>query len=242
MGSLTERPERIEIGRVLGRMFSAPGGSFAPLFAIGLVLVAMPIFAAEWESSSLASGALTLASGILSVFVQAIVVHVCLARLIAGDASTREALARMLPRFLSVVFASILFTLITIAGALLLVIPGIIAYVGLFVVLPALVHEEIGATDAISRSWELTSGYRWQILWILVLAGIFYLLLLGAALALTSALEASGAASHLAKAATDGLMSALLAVLGGSLSAALYVELRTGREGGPTEQLVAVFE
>jgi hypothetical protein len=223
-------------------MFSAPGGSFAPLFAIGLVLVAMPIFAAEWESSSLASGALTLASGILSVFVQAIVVHVCLARLIAGDASTREALARMLPRFLSVVFASILFTLITIAGALLLVIPGIIAYVGLFVVLPALVHEEIGATDAISRSWELTSGYRWQILWILVLAGIFYLLLLGAALALTSALEASGAASHLAKAATDGLMSALLAVLGGSLSAALYVELRTGREGGPTEQLVAVFE
>jgi hypothetical protein len=223
-------------------MFSAPGGSFAPLFAIALVLVAMPIFAAEWESSSLASGALTLASGLLSVFVQAIVVHVCLARLIAGEASTREALARMLPRFLSVVFASILFTLITIAGALLLVIPGIIAYVGLFVVLPALVHEEIGATDAISRSWELTSGYRWQILWILVLAGIFYLLLLGAALALTSALQAGGAAPHLAKAAMDGVMSALLAVLGGALSAALYVELRTGREGGPTEQLVAVFE
>jgi hypothetical protein len=190
----------------------------------------------------LASGALTLASGLLSVFVQAIVVHVCLARLIAGDASTREALARMLPRFLSVVFASILFTLITIAGALLLVIPGIIAYVGLFVVLPALVHEEIGATDAISRSWELTSGYRWQILWILVLAGFFYLLLLGAALALASALEAGGAAPHLAKAAMDGVMSALLAVLGGALSAALYVELRTGREGGPTEQLVAVFE
>jgi hypothetical protein len=223
-------------------MFSAPGGTFAPLFAIALVLVAMPIFAAEWMGTPLASGALTLASGLLSVFVQAIVVHVCLARLIAGDASTREALARMLPRFLSVVFASILFTLITIAGALLLVIPGIIAYVGLFVVLPALVHEEIGATDAISRSWELTSGYRWQILWILVLAGFFYLLLLGAALALASALEAGGAAPHLAKAAMDGLMSALLALLGGSLSAALYVELRTGREGGATEQLVAVFE
>ena len=242
MASTAERPERIEIGRVLGRMFSAPGGSFSPLFAIGLVLVAMPILAAEWESSSLASGALTLASGLLSVFVQAIVVHVCLARLIAGDASTREALARMLPRFLSVVFASILFTLITIAGALLLVIPGIIAYVGLFVVLPALVHEEIGATDAVSRSWELTSGYRWQILWILVLAGIFYLLLLGAASALASALEASGAAPHLGKAAMDGLMTAVMAIFGGALSAALYVELRTGREGGATEQLVAVFE
>ncbi len=241
MTGAAERPERIEIGRVLGRMFSAPGGSFAPLFAISLVLVAMPTFAAEWVYSSVASGALTLLGGILSAFVQAIVVHVCLARLIAGEARTSEAVARMLPRFISVVLVWILFSLIAIAGAILLVIPGIIAYVGLFVALPALVQEEIGATDAISRSWELTSGYRWQILWLIVVAAILYSLVLGAAEAF-SGLFFGGSAGQLAVAAVTSCATAVLNVLGAALSAALYVELRTGREGGATEQLVAVFE
>lgn len=66
-------------------------------------------------------------------------------------------------RLPSLVLASIVAYLLTALGFLLCIIPGFIVAAGLFVFIPVIMVEKAGPIRALSRSWDLTVGYR---LWI----------------------------------------------------------------------------
>jgi len=61
------------------------------------------------------------------------------------------------------ILAGILTGLAAGAGFLLLIVPGIIVWLALSLANPVIVAEDAGGADALSRSWELTKGYRWKI-------------------------------------------------------------------------------
>jgi uncharacterized membrane protein len=69
--------------------------------------------------------------------------------------------------------AHILTALIVFAGFLLLVIPGIIAAIGLGFVAFLVVDRGAGPVDALKESWRITKGHKWQLLLLgLALVGI----------------------------------------------------------------------
>lgn len=69
--------------------------------------------------------------------------------------------------------AQILAALIIVAGFILLVVPGIIAAVGLGFVPYAVIDRGAGPIEALKQSWHITTGHKWQLfLFGLVLLGI----------------------------------------------------------------------
>ena len=52
--------------------------------------------------------------------------------------------------------------LIVMAGLVLLIVPGCVFMAALSVALPAAVMERVGLLQALSRSWQLTRGWRWE--------------------------------------------------------------------------------
>ena len=71
----------------------------------------------------------------------------------------------------------ILFTLISIAGTLFFIVPGIVLGIGLYTVLYLAQDEGHGVFDSFSRAWDLTKGYKLNIFWNSIL---MILLLFGA--------------------------------------------------------------
>jgi hypothetical protein len=76
---------------------------------------------------------------------------------------------RKLPAILLI---TILTTIVTLIGFILLIIPGIIAFVRLALAPPVVVVEDVRGTKAIGRSWRLTKGSFWRLLGLLILSGL----------------------------------------------------------------------
>jgi hypothetical protein len=72
----------------------------------------------------------------------------------------------------AVIAASLLVGLVVGIGFILLVIPGVIFLTLLAVVIPVVVIENKGATEAMSRSWNLAKGHFWHVLGTIVVAAI----------------------------------------------------------------------
>jgi hypothetical protein len=117
---------------------------------------------------------------LIGVIVQSIL-NGAIARAAAGTATgepiTTEAVYKFgLARLGPIIWISILVGLATLGGFILLIIPGIFIWVKLSVSVQSLVVENKRGTEAMSRSWNLTKGYGWQVFGILIvtyiLAGI----------------------------------------------------------------------
>jgi hypothetical protein len=74
-------------------------------------------------------------------------------------------------RFLSVVLAWLLYTVIVIGGAILLLIPGIYLGVRLGQWQVAIVDRELGPLDGLKASWEMTRGNFWRLFLLWFLSG-----------------------------------------------------------------------
>jgi hypothetical protein len=124
------------------------------------------------------------------------------------------------------------------AGMLLLVVPGVILALGLTVVIPVVVAEDVGVSAAFKRSFALTKGSRGTIfgaLLLLVLAMWGASLVGNLAAALNSAL---GAVGLLLSVVVQIAMTPLTTVL----CAVAYHDLRVAKEGVDTSELAKVFE
>jgi len=119
-------------------------------------------------------------------------------------------------------------------GAILFVVPGIIAALALWVAVPVAVVERPGVINSLKRSIELTNGYRWSILGLLVVASI-----VGAVVSYAASLLLDPT-SPLPAAITsivDGVTAAFSAIV----AAVGYQQLRQAKEGVNVDQLAAVF-
>jgi hypothetical protein len=72
----------------------------------------------------------------------------------------------------SVILISILVGLAVAVGFVFFIIPGVIFLVKFAVSIPALVVEDRRGTDAMSRSWNITKGYFWHVIGVVVVAWI----------------------------------------------------------------------
>lgn len=77
-----------------------------------------------------------------------------------GSASAGEALARGLKALPMVFVVSLIYTVVTGFGYLMLIVPGVIFSLMFAVCIPAAVVEGLGPVAALKRSAELTKGYR----------------------------------------------------------------------------------
>lgn len=243
-------------GRLLAETWHATRRGFWPFLAIAF-LVHLPYFAtwlglfAAGSIGSTAETLLGLADGaILGPITSAALVYGVFELLRGGRRVQVGPCLRVgLRRWLPVLVASVLVGLAVLGGMCLLLIPGIIAFVGLAVTVPALVAEKLGVSDSLRRSWRLTEGYRLRVFFLyLALFGVvfgLYILLaqLVAPELLTGSFATDASPARLLAVRSFGFAFALVfGVLQSVASVVTYHELRRVKEGIGSEELAAAFD
>jgi hypothetical protein len=250
------------MGRVVKRTFSVIANNPITFGALSLV-VGIPLLALQWNSLQFSAGlfrdgrfdssalqfyAIAWFVYLLSSFVlQAGTIHATVVYLNGRTASLADCLATGISALLQLVLITLLMLLGFMAGAILLVVPAIILMIMWIVAVPACVVERTGVLGALRRSRALTRGYRWPIFGLYV---VFFIV--GVIIALV--LEALTGMSLLAPANATAVSPTILqmtgsvvgtmasAIIGSTLIASIYYELRQIKEGIGPEALASVFD
>jgi len=134
--------------------------------------------------------------------------------------------------------------LIPFLGFLLIVGLGLWIFAMFWVTVPSIVVESIGPIAGLKRSADLTKGYRWHILGIIMIWGVLSQVLgtlLGVVMQLVLMSVSPEVALPLAL-ILFGLYQAVLFGLAASLAAVGYHDLRITKEGAGPEELARVFD
>ncbi|MDP9421941.1 MAG: hypothetical protein M3Q19_03755 [Pseudomonadota bacterium] len=145
--------------------------------------------------------------------------------------------------FLPLVGLSLVTSVATTLGMLLLIIPGLMLMTAWSVAAPALIEERLGVIEAIERSNELTRGSRWKIFLLLFLVGMVTWVAGGVLEYFAGVDEADAAAAfedptYLTASALVGTLTSLFA---GTVQSAIYVELRNFKDGPASSHLEQIF-
>jgi hypothetical protein len=152
-----------------------------------------------------------------------------------------DILARGLASTGKVVVAAIGYSILVGLASLLLLIPGVIVVVVLWVFIPALVVERCSIGESFSRSAALTKGKRWQVFAIILIALVIQVLF-GATVGFVIgfAVALSGMVSALP------WLIAMIELLAGAFAAVMatvgYYYLRAEKEGIVIDDLARVFD
>jgi hypothetical protein len=145
-------------------------------------------------------------------------------------------LTRGLARILPVVGIEICMAIATGAGALLLLVPGLIAVSMLYVALPVCVVERRGPFASLARSIALTRHHRWRVFAIGLLVALAWSV--GTVLTCYLALRFGNTGRLLLALVWFSLGGAFHAVV----AAIVYHDLRSLKEGGDFDEIAAVFD
>ena len=184
-----------------------------------------------------------LGAMVISSMTQAFLTRATVAQSEGRRTSLAECARVGLAMFLPLVALSIVTSIATTLGMLLLIIPGLMLMTAWSVATPALVEERLGVFEAIRRSNELTRGSRVKIFLLLLLVGIVTWVAAGvleyfAGVDETDAAAAFEDTTYLAASALVGTLSSLFA---GTVQSAIYVELRNFKDGPASSQLEQIF-
>ena len=130
----------------------------------------------------------------------------------------------------SIILIGLLVALIVAGGLFLLIIPGIIFAVKLSVSIPALIVENRRGTDAISRSWNLTTGHFWHVLGTWIVAYII-------AAIVSAILTALGGDNWLVRGILASIASVITTPFVALVTVLLYLDLRARKEAFSEEVL-----
>jgi len=262
---------QFDVGRVINRTFAAIKNNFVTFFLVSLLIMGLPMlilgllpiwltsggaFTGEDISSSYFTGLIFISViTMIVVLIGSVIVQGALISASVNDfnghrTSFGESMGVGLRYFLPLLGLGILYGLAMMGGFLLLIIPGLLVALGWSIAAPVLIIEKKSIMDSISRSWQLTSGYkRWiLLLWIIIIVisaiigGVFGVFLVMFGDPTTVLLEGGSTAYHIANAIFSALSQALSTMIGAAGVAAVYYELRQIREGIGAESLAAVFD
>jgi hypothetical protein len=219
------------VSRVLATALRVTGRNFVP-FALLACVLELPAIVMQLGGAQEHRVLAMLVQIVLNALLQAVVAYGVIMELQGSRPSTRTCIATgfaQLGRVLGVTFVSTL----AIAGAtLLLVVPGIIVSLMLYVVVPVTLVEGLGIRAAMQRSRDLTHGRKGELFLILMLAGVMGILLEWFA---HSGLGHEGA--RVARALGSVITSMFFAVTVG----VTYFELRKLRDGTHVPELATAF-
>jgi len=250
------------IGRVASLTFAVIGRNLVPFLAMSIVSVLPQEFMAQYflrtiqtggkiDPSKMATASYWLVlfsdellSIVLAFLLQAALVHGTIADLNGKPVSIGEAVKSSFRVFWPLIGLAIVSTLGAGVGFVLLVIPGIILLVMWIVSVPVLVVEHKGIFDSLSRSGDLTSGYRWSIFGIVIVFYVAAVILQVTVkpLAGLSLIATSNPAFSPLGITLDLALRTATSVVGITGIACLYYELRSAKEGIGPEQLASVFD
>lgn len=262
---------KLDIAAVLGSTFQVIGRNFVTFAVLGLVLSGLPtgvisFIQANWLSGQMDDlaagninmgmgyftnvGLVALASVVTTAILQGALIYATVQDMNGQKPQVGDALATGLRAFLPLIVVSILFTLAVAFGLVLLIVPGVMIACAWCVAVPALVADRTGIFGAFSRSADLTRGNRWRVFGLFFVLFVVLIVLgavLGAITAATLFADASALENPMAAAlnpiniVVNVLQQTVTAVLGATLTAVLYVELRRLRDGAGPQWLAEIF-
>jgi hypothetical protein len=263
---------QFEVGRVLGRTFTAIKNNWVKFSLLSIVVAGIPMFfvallpffisgtegmmsGGEFSDAALigtVTGSILgfVAYILFSILLQSVLVHACFKDFAGEAVSLRASFAVALKFLFPVLGMMILLMFGVMIGFILLIIPGILLLLGWYIAIPVLLVEKRGVTESLGRSWELSKGYkRWILLIVVILTVIS--MILSTVLSLfampfgdvnTAPLLGGSVMFWLVYAAASGIAQALAVMINASAVAAMYYEIRDLREGITPMSIASVFD
>ena len=245
-----------DAARVIRRAVDVLRSRWLQFLVPGLVLVAAPQFAYEWLQlhPTLADGAgsgrvlgytlLPFDQGLICLFQGIVTLAVVSDMGGYPPGNLRQVFARLAPRAASTFVNGMIAYAGMIAGAILLVVPGLMLATAWSMSIPAAAAEGRGPLAAFGRSLELTRGHRWPLFGlamvcyaIAVVGSWAFALAFGGGLSLTAAMKLPFYA--LVFSPLENLALEVVVACG---IASAYVELATLKGGPLRSQLASVFD
>jgi hypothetical protein len=246
--AINEQSAKLDLGRVFQQTFEVLQRSPAVFFGLagsGAVVAALSMGA---QRNVLASGAAVMASGpywlslllmtLVSAFVQSGLLYAGVRRLQGQRPPLGEVLTTAAKLFVPVFVVMLLYYLAVFAGALLLIVPGVMIGIAWSVAFPALVIERTGIMKSFGRSAELTRGSRWRIFGVALLYTVLSLVLTGVLQAFGLSAGVVNPVSVIGSIVITTVATAVMA----ALASALYVQLRSLKEGLGGGSVAEVFD
>lgn len=252
----------MSVGEILDVAFGIYRQHLATLVTITVLLTGLPLVvffaAAGLAMASIATNIL----GLLVLVLLFLIGYVILTQLAMGASvlviaegylgrtlSAGDAVRRTLDRLGLLIASGLLVGLVVGLGALLIFVPGIILLCGLIITTQVVMLESPdGATAAMGRAWNLSSGFRWR-MFLLLLVGfvLTFVVLMGTNILVTMAFGGFGADADPGTAGSVGLvllqqgvqlvMNMLIAPLTYCFLTVAYYDLRVRKEAFDLEIL-----
>lgn len=263
---------QFEVGRVLGRTFSAIKNNLVKFGLLSFVIVGLPMFVVGlWplllyggegllSGDELSDGYLVgtfvgAIGGMLLYFLlyalaQSILVHACFKDFAGEKISLRLSMRKALSLLLPLIGLIILYTIGVFLGLVFFIIPGIFLLLGWYVCIPVLLVEKRGVADSLGRSWELTKGYK---RWVLLIVIILWVISTVISVLLTlvsvpfgdpnmAAFTGGSVIFWIVYALASAVAQAATVLISASSVAAVYFEIRDLKEGITPESIASVFD
>jgi hypothetical protein len=160
-----------------------------------------------------------------------------------GKASFGECLSTAISNILPLLVIVLLATMAIILGFVVLIVPGVILWLMLCVVAQVRVVEHKGIMDTLSRSAELTRGYKGQIfgLFVIYFAVVVAIELIIRPLTVLAMIGQAGEVNTILYVIAAALVQIVFGLLNAAGTTSTYYELRLVKEGVGAEHLASVF-
>lgn len=238
----------LSLGEVLDVAFSLYRQHFVTLLLIALATHAIPMVLSIYTAMSNDGGSLIMSLVTLGLTTVLGAIGVAVTTFVVSDSymgrqiTTSDAFHRAIPYIGNLILIAVLTTLAVGLGFLLLVVPGVILLCGLGLSTQALVLENVStATGAMSRSWQLTRGYRGKIFGALFVAGLLVAIPQMALGSLAVVSQSMPLALILAF-VLPALLQILIYPFFNAIFTVLYYDLRVRKESFDLEMLAAALE
>jgi hypothetical protein len=251
---------QFSIGSVLSSSFGVYARNFVSFTVLGLVIGLISLafqllyaneaaLAATAEFDFVSTGLGLIVGLLVSGLTQAAVIYGTFQDLRGSKAGLGDCISRGLAAIIPVIVASLIFSIVSGIGFLLLLVPGIIVVLLWWLFVPAIVVEQKGIFESFGRSAELTKGRRWQILGLLLvmvllmfIVGLVIVIGFVAAAVMFGAAAGDPSESLFVISIVQYGVSSIVTVFMAVVTAVSYYYLRSEKEGVGIEDLASVFD
>ncbi len=234
-----EAAPEFSISSVLNRTLSTLLAN--PAVFIVLALLAMvpgALLSLATAGSTGGSAFVNILDRILGLVIQGAIAYAAFQVLRGEDVTIGDSMSRGLNEVVTLVLIAILTTLGIVVGTILLIVPGIILACMWAIVVPVCVVERRGTMDCLSRSAQLTKGYRLKIFALFLLVGLATFLIAFVIAGLIGFVTGSEGLALL----VASLVASLPVAFGAVMVAIVYFDLRAIQEGVSLDSLANVFD
>jgi hypothetical protein len=246
----------LSVGNVVSRSFGIYAKNFVP-FTLLALLMQVPVIL---YTMHLLSGGLqafvegqmififvtSFGSAILSMVATAAITYGVVEELRGNHAPMSRCISVGLSRLLPVLGTALLVGLVVALGFVLLIVPGVILMCMFWLAIPSVVIEGNGGADALTRSKQLTDGYKSKIFGILFVFGLIGGIAQQVMEAVMDVSSATTPAEAMDLLRTVMIFAFLFDVIVSSLTAVanavVYSDIRAIKEGVNTDELASVFD